>query len=196
MKKFISILVFSLLLNSNVYADLYKFFELKEDPKIIIDEIDFDTSLIKELNDLEFYLGIGRGNKPVNKSLYDLLRNSAAEFEEIQVNNDRYFIVSGCRYQSCPEKGLLWIDKKEKIVIGAMIHYFFKSKDNRNRDGNLLIMSKQFKNFDDLPAKFNKDVEQWLSIIKVYDISSGGVKDLKPTAKRFLNSENIFKVLN
>jgi hypothetical protein len=81
-------------------------------------------------------------------------------------------------------------------VIGAMIHYFFKSKDNRNRDGNLLIMSKQFKNFDDLPAKFNKDVEQWLSIIKVYDISSGGVKELKPTAKRFLNSENIFKVLN
>ena len=57
MKKFISILIFSLLLNSNVYADLYKFFELKEDPKIIIDEIDFDTFLIKELNDLEFYLG-------------------------------------------------------------------------------------------------------------------------------------------
>ena len=189
-------MVISLLLNSNVNADLYKFFELKEDPKIIIDEIDFDTFLIKELNDLEFYLGIGRGNNPVNKSLYELLRNSAAEFEEIQVNNDGYFIVSGCRYQSCPEKGFLWINKKEKIVIGAMIHYFFKSKDNRNRDGNLLIMSKQFKNFDDLPAKFNKDVEQWLSIIKVYDISSGGVKELKPTAKRFLNSENIFKVLN
>ena len=196
MKKFISILFFSLLLNSNVYADLYKFFELKEDPKIIIDEIDFDTSLIKELNDLEFYLGIGRGNNPVNKSLYDLLRNSAAEFEEIQVNNDRYFIVSGCRYQSCPEKGLLWIDKKEKIEIGAMIHYFFETKENRNRDGNLLIVSKQFKNFDDLPVKFNEDVEKWLSIIKVYDISSGGVKELKPTAKRFLNSDNIFKELN
>ena len=196
MKKFISILVFSLLMNSNVYADLYKFFELKEDPKIIIDEIDFDTSLITELNDLEFYLGIGRGNNPVNKSLYELLRNSAAEFEEIQINNDRYFIVSGCRYQSCPEKGFLWIDKKEKIVIGAMIHYFFETKENRNRDGNLLIMSKQFKNIDDLPAKFNKDVEQWLSIIKVYDISSGRIKDLKPTVKRFLNSENIFKGLN
>ena len=196
MKKFISILVFSLLMNSNVYADLYKFFELKEDPKIIIDEIDFDTSLKTELNDLEFYLGIGRGNNSVNKSLYELLRNSAAEFEEIQINNDRYFIVSGCRYQSCPEKGFLWIDKKEKIVIGAMIHYFFETKDNRNRDGNLLIMSKQFKNFDDLPSQFIKDVEQWLSIIRVYDISSGGIKELKPTAKRFLNSDNIFKELN
>jgi len=190
MKKLLGIVALILLINSNVYADLYKFFELKEDPKIIIDEIDFDVSLIKELNDLEFYLGIGRGNNPVNKSLYDLLRNSAAEFEEIQVNNDRYFIVSGCRYQSCPEKGYLWIDKKEKIVIGVMIHYFFETKKNRNRDGNLLIMSKQFKNFDDLPAKFYKDVEQWLSIIKVYDISSGGIKELKPTVKRFLNSEN------
>ena len=196
MKKFISILVFSFLLNINVHADLYKFFELKEDPKIIIDEIDFDTFLIKELNDLEFYLGIGRGNNPVNKSLYELLRNSAAEFEEIQLNNDRYFIVSGCRYQSCPEKGLLWIDKKEKIVIGAMIHYFFETKENRNRDGNLLIMSKQFKNFDDLPNQFNKDLKKWLSAIKVYDFSIGGTKDLKPSANRFLNSENIFRELN
>jgi hypothetical protein len=196
MKKLISILVFGLLLNSNVYADLYKFFELKEDPKIIIDEIDFDTYLIKELNDFEYYLGIGRGNNPINKSLYELLRNSAAEFEEIQVNNDRYFIVSGCRYQSCPEKGYLWVDKKEKIVIGAMIHYFFESKNNIYRDGNLLIMSKQFKNYDELPVKFNEDLMQWLSIIKVYDISSGGIKKLKPIAKRFLNSDNIFKVLN
>ena len=194
-KKIFLILFFSLLLNSNVYADLYKFFESKEDPKIIIDEIDFDTSLIKELNDLEFYLGIGRGNNPINKSLYELLRNSAAKFEEIQVNNDRYFIVSGCRYQSCPEKGFLWIDKKEKIVIGAMIHYFFETKDNRNRDGNLLIMSKQFKNFDDLPNQFNKDLKKWLSTIKVYDFSIGEIKDLKPTAKRFLNSENIFREL-
>ena len=161
MKKLISILVFSLLLNSNVYADLYKFFELKEDPKIIIDEIDFDTSLITELNDLEFYLGIGRGNNPVNKSLYELLRNSAAEFEEIQINNDRYFIVSGCRYQSCPEKGFLWIDKKEKIVIGALIHYFFKTQDNYNKDGNLLVISKKFNSYKDLPQKFNNDLEQW-----------------------------------
>jgi len=190
MKKVLGIIVLGLLLSGNAYADLYKFFELKEDPKIIIDEIDFDTSLITELNDLEFYLGIGRGNNPVNKSLYELLRNSAAEFEEIQVNNDRYFIISGCRYQSCPEKGYLWIDKKEKIVVGAMIHYFFETRENRNRDGNLLIMSKQLKNFDDLPSQFIKDVEQWLSIIKVYDIASGGIKDLKPTVKRFLNSEN------
>jgi hypothetical protein len=195
MKKLISILVFSLLLNSNVYADLYKFFELKEDPKIIIDEIDFDTSLITQLNDLEFYLGIGRGNNPVNKSLYELLRNSAAEFEEIQINNDRYFIVSGCRYQSCPEKGFLWVDKKKKIVIGAMIHYFFETKEI-NRDGNLLIMSKQFKNFDDLPKQFSKDLKKWLSAIKVYDFSIGRTKDLKPAAKRFLNSENIFRELN
>lgn len=194
-KKIFLILFFSLLLNSNVYADLYKFFKSKEDPKIIIDEIDFDTSLIKELNDLEFYLGIGRGNNPINKSLYELLRNSAAKFEEIQVNNDRYFIVSGCRYQSCPEKGFLWIDKKEKIVIGAMIHYFFETKE-MNRDGNLLIMSKQFKNFDDLPNQFNKDLKKWLSTIKVYDFSIGEIKDLKPTAKRFLNSENIFRELN
>ena len=195
MKKFILILLFSLLSNSNVYADLYKFFELKDDPKIIIDKIDFDTTLIKELNNLEFYLGIGKGNNPVNESLYELLRNSAAEFEEIQVNNNRYFIVSGCRYQSCPEKGFLWIDKKEKIVIGTMIHYFFETKEI-NRDGNLLIMSKQFKNFDDLPSQFNKDLKKWLSTIKIYDFSIGGIKDLKPTAKRFLNSENIFRELN
>ena len=196
MKKLILTILFTLVLSGGANADLYDFLDSKDEPKVIIDEINFDTELIKELNDLEFYLGIGRGNNPINESLYELLRNSAAEFEEIQINNDRYFIVSGCRYQSCPEKGFLWIDKKEKIVIGAMIHYFFESKNNRNRDGNLLIMSKQFKNYVDLPAEFNEALEKWLSIIKTYDISSSKIKELKPTAKRFLNSDNMFKELN
>ena len=53
--------------------------------------------------------------------------------DEININDDRYFIISGCRPHSCPEKGL-WIDKN-KIVLGAMIHYFIESKDNRNKDG-------------------------------------------------------------
>jgi hypothetical protein len=38
MKKLLGIVVLNLLLNSNSYADLYKSLELKEDPKIIIDE--------------------------------------------------------------------------------------------------------------------------------------------------------------
>ena len=45
-----------------------------------------------------------------------------------------------------------------------------------NSNGNFVAKQKN-------GATFNKDVEQWLSIIKVYDISSGGVKELKPTAK-------------
>ena len=57
-------------------------------------------------------------------------------------------------------------------------------------------MSKQFKNFDDLPKQFNKDLKKWLSAIKVYDFSIGGTKDLKTSANRFLNSENIFRELN
>ena len=194
-KQFLIILLTLFIINS-ANADLYKFLDSKYEPKVIIDEINFDTELIKELNDLKFYLGIGRGNNPINESLYELLRNSAAEFEETQINNKRYFIVSGCRYQSCPEKGFLWIDKKEKIVIGAMVHYFFKTQDNRSKEGDLLIMSKKFKTYNDLPKQFNKDLNNWLSSIKVYNLLNGKTKNLKPRMKRFINSENIITILN
>jgi hypothetical protein len=196
MKKQFLIILLTLFLNGLANADLYSFLDSKDEPKVIIDEINFDTELIKELNDLKFYLGIGRENNPINESLYELLRNSAAEFEETQINNKRYFIVSGCRYQSCPEKGFLWIDKKEKIVIGAMVHYFFKTQDNRSKEGDLLIMSKKFKTYNDLPKQFNKDLNNWLSSIKVYNLLNGETKNLKPRMKRFINSENIITILN
>jgi len=195
-KNFFSILFFYMLFTSNCYADLYNFLDSKDEPKVIIDEINFDTELIKELNDLKFYLGIGRGNNPINESLYELLRNSAAEFEETQINDKRYFIVSGCRYQSCPEKGFLWIDKKEKIIIGAMVHYFFETQDNRSKDGDLLIMSKKFQNYNDLPKQFNKDLDKWLSSIKIYNLLNGETKSLKTDMKRFVNSQNIITVLD
>ena len=196
MKKHFLIVLLTLFIINSANADLYKFLDSKEEPKAIIDEINFDTELIKELNDLKFYLGIGRGNNPINESLYELLRNSAAEFEETQINDKRYFIVSGCRYQSCPEKGFLWIDKKEKIIIGAMVHYFFETQDNRSKDGDLLIMSKKFQNYNDLPKQFNKDLDKWLSSIKIYNLLNGETKQLKPRMKRFINSDNVITVLN
>jgi hypothetical protein len=196
MKKQFLIILLTLFLNGLANADLYSFLDSKDEPKVIIDEINFDTELIKELNDLKFYLGIGRENNPINESLYELLRNSAAEFEETQINNKRYFIVSGCRYQSCPEKGFLWIDKKEKIVIGAMVHYFFKTQNNYSKEGDLLVMSKKFQNYNDLPKQFNRDLDKWLSSIKIYNLQNGGTKKLKPRMKRFVNSENVITILN
>ena len=191
MKKFFIIILLIFFSTGLSNASLYNFLDTKDDPKVTIDKLDFDTELLRELNDLKIYLGIGRGDTLINETLYELLRNSAAEFDETIINNDRYFVVSGCRYQSCPEKGFLWIDKKEKIVIGALIHYFFKTQDNYNKDGNLLVISKKFKSYNDLPQQFNNDLEQWLSSIKIYDFSTGKNKSFKPAVKRFVNSNNL-----
>ena len=132
---------------------------------------------------------------PLVKNLFQVLRNSDGDYDEIAINNKDYFIVSGCRFHSCPEKGILWIDKKNKIVIGAIVHYFLDKKENYNEDGNLLIISKQFNSFEDLPDQFNKDLRNWLSIITYYDYTIRENKQLKPTIIKFINSKNKIKKL-
>ena len=194
-KKLIITLLFILFWSHGSYSkDLFHYVAKKDPPKLIVGNTGFNDALNDEINDLSIYLGIGKGEKPIYSSFNQLLINSDVD-GEIEFNDKNYFIVSGCRPRSCPEKGYLWVDKKNKIVLGAMIHYFLNDKKDTD-NGYLLVISKKFKSFEKLPKKFKKDLDKWLSRLTTWDyVNNNGNKPLKPSVIRFINSENIIKII-
>ena len=192
MKKYLIYILFVLFWSSASYSrDLFEYLKSDQPPPLILGHIDFDKALNKEVSDLSLYLGMSKNKKPINETFFWTLRNGSASHDEININDDRYFIISGCRPHSCPEKGFLWIDKKNKIVLGAMIHYFIESKDNRNKDGSLLIFSNKFTSYKEVPKKFKKDLNNWISILTTWDFENNNPnKPLRPTVTRFINSDN------
>ena len=192
MKKFLIYILVILFWGSVSYSkDLFEYLKSDQPPPLIIGHTDFDKALKNYVSDLNLYLGMSKDKKPVNDTFYLLLINGSASHDEININDDKYFIISGCRPRSCPEKGFLWIDKKNKIVLGAMIHYFIDSGDNRNEDGNLLIFSNKFNSYKKVPKKFKKDLNNWISILTTWDFENNNPdKPLRPTVTRFINSNN------
>ena len=194
MKKLFGIIALLLFLSGNVFAkNLYEYISMDHPPKLIVGYEGFNEALNKEINDLNIYLGIGKGKKPVYNSFNKLLINSDTD-GEVEFNDKNYFIVSGCRPRSCPEKGFLWINKKDKIVLAAMIHYFIDDKKDTD-NGYLLIISKKFKSYNDLPIKFNEDLKNWLLKLTTWDYVKNDIKKLTPSVIRFVNSENKIEII-
>lgn len=197
MKKFLVFLLLALFWNTSSFSkDLYEYLKSDQPPPLILGHTDFDKALNKEISDLSIYLGISKDKQPINETFYWTLRNGSASHDEININDDKYFIISGCRPRSCPEKGFLWIDKKKKIVLGAMIHYFIDTKENRNEEGNLLVFSNKFTSYKKVPKKFKKDLNSWISILTSWDFENNNPnKPLRPTITRFINSKNEIKTI-
>jgi hypothetical protein len=196
MKKLLAVIVLGLLWIIPVSADdLFKLIEREEAPKSIITpdpNYDFKKELAKEVNDLSMYLGQTRNDEkiPLVKMFYQTLQSNNVNLKEISKKNKDYFVVSGCRPQSCSEKSLLWIDKTNKIVIGAMVHYFLDSKASSKDETYLLIFSKKIDLVEDLPKQFKDDLKFWISQRTEYDFNDGKIKALKPTIINFINSKN------
>ena len=199
MKKLLAIVVLGLLWIIPVSADdLFKLIEreeAKQTPKSIIKtdpNYDFKKELAKEVNDLSMYLGQTRNDEkiPLVKMFYQTLQSNNVNLKEISKKNKDYFVVSGCRPQSCSEKSLLWIDKTNKIVIGSMVHYFLDSKASSKDETYLLIFSKKIDLVEDLPKQFKDDLKFWIYKRTEYDFNDGKIKALKPTIINFINSKN------
>lgn len=145
---------------------------------------DFRVFLKKTVNKIQLYLGVyGKSKKS------DLLEIVETAFSGppdglVYSDNKRYLTISACKQSECSVKGLLWIDTKNKISVGVILHYFYEG-EKYLREGNLFIFSKNIKKVKDLPDEFHKSLNQWKVKKK---ISHGTV--------RFLNSENIISVVN
>jgi hypothetical protein len=196
MKKILPIIFFSLLWFIPVIADdLFKLIEREEDPKSIISSdpnYDFEKALAKEVNDLSMYLGYSRNDKkiPLVGMFYETLQSNSSKLDELSFNNEDHFIVSGCRSQSCSEKSLLWIDKKNKIVVGVMLHYFLDSKATSKDENYLLIFSKKINSVEDLPDDFKFALNAWISNLTQYDYETEKDIPLRPTVVNFINKKN------
>ena len=97
------------------------------------------------------------------------------------LENDRYIVASACRAHSCPEKGFVWIDTKEKLLIGLILHYFFEKEENLD-DGYFLIFSKNYQTFDKLPEQFFISLKEWIKEEKI-----------NPEKIRFIGTDNSIK---
>ena len=81
--------------------------------------------------------------------------------DPIQFDDDGTISISGCRFQSCPEKGFIWIDTKSQNQIFVIVSYFFETKIY-NKDGYLVVYSNDFTSIGELPSQFKNSLSLWL----------------------------------
>ncbi|SFS13330.1 hypothetical protein SAMN05216570_2830 [Dyella sp. OK004] len=74
-----------------------------------------------------------------------------------QRTDGRYVVINACRIHSCDEQGLIWVDLKTHMVIGAVVHYFFNSS---RYDRQLLVWSLDVQS-GHFPEAFVETLKTW-----------------------------------
>lgn len=77
-------------------------------------------------------------------------------------------VLSGCRAHSCNEKAWLWVDVKNQIVAGAMIHYVFQGEYSEKP--SLLYFSKT-PIAQSLSGDSRKALNEWLDRQKIEPVN-------------------------
>ena len=168
MKKLLGILVLGLLLSGNAFSK---------------DKVSYFG--VPMVHDNLFYMGITPGGEP-NKLLhiFEILIYGGNQ-ETVYSEDERYFTRSGCKLRDCGNKGLLWIDRKNKVAIGVISHSFWEKLDDSYKNGQIFIFSNYFEDSKDFPDEFIKAYSNWIKN-----------KAIKPSLYRFLNSKNELKQLS
>ena len=123
----------------------------------------FTDLLETEIPNNNIYLGMSRGEKaPLIDSFLSVLGGPPDEL--IYSGDKTYMTTSACRYQSCTEKGFVFIDTEKKFTIGLIRHFFINDDKNEKSfdEGDFLIFSKTHNSFDEIPKFFIQSVEDWI----------------------------------
>ena len=100
MKKFLSIIVLGLLWFNPLFSDEY----------------DWKKIVKKNTPNINLYLGDDLQEK-TKKPLFDkLIKNMGLSHQMPKIDDENYFLKAGCKVHSCPEKGVVWIDKNKEIL--------------------------------------------------------------------------------
>ena len=118
MKKLLSIIVLGLLWCN---ISLANFEWIKTEKFSTTNSLTWEDKFLQmiksNISSEKFYLGMSSNNKKI--SLFDnflkVLRGPPNKIKYLE--NDRYIVASACRAHSCPEKGFVWIDTKEKLLL-------------------------------------------------------------------------------
>ena len=191
MKKLLSILFLGLLWCSTSFANLESNFEWLKKQKDISNtnqlflEKKFKDLIKKNIPNLNIYLGMTKKDE-MSYLLDSFIKVLGGPPNKIKYYKDnKYLVATACRYQSCSEKGLIWIDMENNNLVGLILHYFYKDEEY-DGDGNLLIFSKNFNKLEDIPENFNIAVKDWMKDEKL----------IYPSKKRFIGKNNKIFVKN
>ena len=166
MKKLLGILVLWLLwcnvgaADEKVTYDWLKVNNKFDNVNQLIHTKNFVNFIKDNITSKKLSLGMSKGEKiPIFNSFLGVLGGPPGKV--IYSNNNRYIFTSGCRYQSCDEKGVLFIDTQEKLTIGLIRHYYLGVSE-WNGKADFLIFSKNHKSFDKIPKVFIQMVKDWV----------------------------------
>ena len=180
MKTLISILL--VLFSSSLFANGFEWIKKQNNltnTNQLICEQNFKDLIKKNIPDKNIYLGMS--NKDEESKLYDnFIKVLHGPPDEIKYyNGGQYIVATACRYHLCDEKGLIWIDTQNELLVGLILHYIYKN-EGYNKNGDFLIFSNNFNNFQDIPSNFNTAVKNWMNDAQVNE----------PINRRFIGSEN------
>ena len=187
MKKFLVILVLSLLSCNISFAGeklTYDWFKVNNKFDNVFDNVNqlihkknFVNFIEDNISSKKLSLGMSKGEKvPLIDSFYSVLGGPPGMV--IYSDNSRYIFTSGCRHQSCVEKGVLFIDTQEKLTIGLIRHFYF-NKVLEHNDGAYLILSKSHKSFEEVPKIFIEKVKAWSK-----------KREINPKVVRFIGTDD------
>ncbi len=129
---------------------------------------------------LNVYMGMTLPEEVPNESLvYHLEEAFTGGPDIVKMIDERYLILSGCRYQSCPEKAFIWIDIKDKKIISVIQTYFFNDS-GFIEDGALTTFTNDFQTQNEIPNNFKDSLKEWVD--SFYN---------SPTHFYFIGSDNL-----
>ena len=121
----------------------------------------FSSFIKRNLNSKKtFYLGMTKGEEEtLFYHLHEVLTSGTDSDREVGVKNG-VLNISGCRYRSCEEKGLVWIDTRSNKEIFVILHYFYNYSEYQPK-GDLLVFSNDYDSARELPKRFRIDLLNW-----------------------------------
>ena len=131
-----------------------------------VNATEYNWKEIVKLNtpNINLYLGDNLIEKSKEPLFDKLIKNMdvVSYPDGVVLNDQTYFSKHGCRPRSCPEKGVVWINKKKKLFIGLIVHKYF---ENQKIDESIswfdlpidyLFFSSSIKSFEEIPDQYWK----------------------------------------
>ena len=81
--------------------------------------------------------------------------------DKVELGSDDTFLISACRFQSCPEKGFVWIDAKADASVFGILAFFLD--DLYFSNGILLVHHSKSDMSDEAHERFKSTLVEWLS---------------------------------
>jgi hypothetical protein len=176
MKKLLSIIILGLLWFVPIFADEYNWKKIVK----------------KNTPNINLYLGDSLIEKSKEPLFDKLIKNMMLSHQMPEIDDKYYFLKAGCKVHSCPEKGVVWIDKNKEIFIGLVVHKYFEDVQVDESISwfdipiDYLFFSSSIDSFEDIPKQFWIHFDKLETLMSPYGYGN-------PEKIRFIGNSKIVK---